>query len=279
MPNKNEPGFVDAHVHIRSIGAFSQIAAAGITAVRDAGLRMDDDRLSATAAFDTSPAKVISARWALYKTGGYGAFFGVPVETREEIKAEILRLKQAGADIIKVMASGMVSLKRPGEVTPGGFDTDELAFIVEEAGGLGLSVMAHANGEPAIIAAAEAGIRSIEHGFFMNERALEAMAKQGTYWTPTVGALARAADASAITNEMRTYIAALIAAQLEMIGRAREIEVPLAVGTDCVLPDPEYRKIYDAELSYFEHAGISREHVLHIAREGGARLLGLSNTR
>ena len=32
----------------------------------------------------------------------------------------------------------------------------------------GLGVMAHANGEHAIMDAAEAGVRSIEHGFFMS---------------------------------------------------------------------------------------------------------------
>ncbi len=276
MPNKNKPGFVDAHVHIRNIDAFAQLAAAGITAVRDAGYRIDDERRSATAVFNKSQATVISARWALYKAGGYGSLFGVPVGTREEIKTGILRLKQAGADIIKVMASGMVSLKRPGSVTPGGFDAEELACIVEEARRLGLSVMAHANGEAAVLAAAESGVRSVEHGFFMTRRALQAMAKHGTYWTPTVGALARAADSATISNEVRTYIAALIAGHLEMIGRARETGVPLAVGTDCVLPDPDYGKIYAAELSYLEKAGISREHVLRIACEGGARLLELN---
>ena len=178
MPNSNEPGFVDAHVHIKNIDAFAQIAAAGITAVRDAGLRMDDERRSAAALFNKSFAKVISARWALYKAGGYGSLFGVPVETRGEIKAEILRLKLAGADIIKVMASGMVSLKKPNAVTSGGFNGDELALIVEEARTHDLAVMAHANGEAAIIAAAEAGVRSIEHGYFMTRRALDMMAQR-----------------------------------------------------------------------------------------------------
>jgi imidazolonepropionase-like amidohydrolase len=271
MPNKNEPGFVDAHVHIRNIKAFSQIADAGITAVRDAGLRMDDERRSAFAAFDTSTAKVISACWALYKTGGYGSLFGVPVGTREEIKEEILRLKQAGADIIKVMASGMVSLKSPGAVTPGGFGADELAFIVEEARRLGLPVMAHANGQPAIIAAAEAGVRSVEHGFFMTRRALDAMAQKQTFWTPTAGALARAAR----SPDSQAFVSRLLNAHGEMIQYAYSLGVPLAVGTDCVLPDPEYGKIYAAELSYLERAGISREQVLHIAREGGATLLNI----
>ena len=135
--------------------------------------------------------------------------------------------------------------------------------------------MAHANREAAILVATESGVRSVEHGFFMTERMLETMAKHGTYWTPTVGALARAADSTTISKEMNTYVTELIANQLEMIGRASGAGVPLAVGTDCVLPDPEYRKIYDAELSYFERAGILREDVMHIACEGGAMLLGI----
>ena len=64
----------------------------------------------------------------------------------------------------------MVSLKRPGELTAGGFDREELRFIVETARKNGLEVMAHANGEAAIMHAAEVGVRSVEHGFFMTEK-------------------------------------------------------------------------------------------------------------
>ena len=87
----------------------------------------------------------------------------------------------------------MVSLKEPGRVTAGGFNREELLFIVHAAANCGLGVMAHANGEHAIIDAAEAGVRSIEHGFFMSRRALEVMEKKSTFWVPTVGALKRAA--------------------------------------------------------------------------------------
>jgi hypothetical protein len=107
---------------------------------------------------------IVSAGWALYKKGGYGSFLGVPVETREEIRGEILKLKRAGAGIIKIMASGIVSLKEPGTITPGGFHPEELRFIVDDRGaGLGVMFM---NGEAAILAAAESGVRSVEHGFF-----------------------------------------------------------------------------------------------------------------
>ena len=268
-------GYVDAHVHIRDTTVLNAVAAAEIAAVRDAGMRDGAGLLVKSSAEQPGLPIVIAAGWALYKKGGYGSRFGVAVETRDEIKGEILKLKTAGADIIKVMVSGMVSLQEPGTVTPGGFDREDLRFIVAEAAALGLGVMAHANAEPAIMSAAEAGVRSIEHGFFMTARALEMMAKQKIYWTPTVGALARATEAAGGSPEMREFVSRLIVDHLKMMQHAYAADVPLAVGTDCVLPDPHYREIYDAELSYFEQAGISHESVMKIAREGGAGLLGL----
>jgi len=275
--NVYKGGFVDAHVHIRDWAALEAARAAGVTAVRDAGMRHNAEQgLPVHKPLVNGPL-VVSSGWALYKRGGYGAYFGVPAGTREEIRAEILKLKEAGADIIKVMASGMVSLRNPGTITPGGFSRDELSFIVEEARRSGLVVMAHANGEQAIMDAARAGVRSIEHGFFITARALEVMAERGTFWVPTTRALARAADAGPAPDEVKTYITGLIGSHREMIRRAHDIGVPLAVGTDCVLPDADYRAAYDAELRYFEQAGLSRDAVLTIAGESGAKLLGLDN--
>ncbi len=266
-----EQRFIDAHVHIRSLDGLAEIKAAGIVAARDAGLRQRSD--GGGPRFEGMLPLVKSALWALYKKGGYGSLFGVAVEDRSGIKAEILRLKRAGAAIIKVMASGIVSLKEAGRITPGGFTADELACLVQEAGEAGLSVMAHANGEGAIIAAASAGVRSIEHGFFMTTHALEAIARSGSFWVPTVDALDRAArDAR---QEVRSYVRSLIGSHLEMIGRAASIGVPLAVGTDCTVPDPRYREAYEAELGWFEQAGLSRDAVLTFATEGGAKLLDL----
>ncbi len=225
---------------------------------------------------DSSLPLIISALWALYKKGGYGSTFGIPVETPEEMKSAIYTLKQAGAGIIKIMASGIVSFKEPGRVTAGGFNKDELHVIVQAAATCGLGVMAHANGEQALIDVAEAGVRSIEHGFFMSERALDIMAKKATFWVPTVGALKRAAESGSVSKESEAFVAGLISSHLAMMLYAYGIGVPLAVGTDCVLPDPQYREAYDAELAYFEQSGIPYDEVREIACEGGARLLGIN---
>jgi predicted amidohydrolase YtcJ len=267
--------FVDAHVHIRDVSGLDTVLAAGVQAIRDSGFRENAREVNRLATVAKTRLAIVSARWAIYKKGGYGSAIGVPVESREEIASEILRLARAGAGIIKVMASGIVSLREPGEITSGGFGRDDLRFIVEIAQKSGYEVMAHANGEAAIVNAAEAGVRSVEHGFFMTEKALESLKAHNVYWVPTVGALVRAADAPAVSPSARDFVAATVRSHLEMVRQAFSTGVPLAIGTDCTLPDPHYRDAYEAELAYFRQAGISGEDVRRIASEGGRALLGI----
>lgn len=263
------PGYVDAHVHLRDAGGLADAGTAGVVAVRDAGTR-DGAGLGTNGPVTT----VISAGWALCKRGGYGSLFGVSVDSQEQIAEEILKLKKAGAGIIKVIASGMVSLKRPGEITVGGFCRDELRFIVETARTNGLEVMAHANGEAAIMNAAEAGVRSVEHGFFITGKALASLQANGVFWVPTVGALQRAAEQPDIGIDAKRFVERTIDEHLAQVRKAYETGVSLAVGTDAVLPDRRYRSMYEAELAYFLRAGIPRAAVLAIACEGGKKLLG-----
>ncbi len=271
----NGSGFIDAHVHIADAAGLTDVAAAGVAAVRDAGLRDNVNRDMITLRAQRGLPKVVSSGWALFKKGGYGSLFGVPIERPDQIGPEIAKLKRAGAGIIKVVASGAVSLKQPGTVTSGGFSCEELLAIVEQARNRGLEVMAHANGEKAIIACARAGVRSIEHGFFMSRAALDCMAEKKIYWTPTVGALARASRSSRAGKEAAVYFIGVIRGHLEMIRTAHGMGVPLAVGTDCILPGPRYEEAYRAELSYFGQAGIPEDDILEIATRSGARLLGL----
>ncbi len=267
-------GLVDAHVHLKETSGLDCAASAGIRALRDAGFKRNVEH--GIIAREYGPA-VLASGWALYRQGGYGSAFGVAISTPDQIPTEILRLKRAGAGIIKTMASGMVSFKRPGQVTAGGFSSEELACLVNAGAAQGLGVMAHANGEQAIIAAASAGVRSIEHGFFMTERALDLMAAKDIFWVPTLVALRRAAGSSAASDTVQ-FVEQLILSQRSMLRYAHSIGVPLAIGTDCVLPDPAYRETYDSEIELFEQAGIPRVQVMKIACESGAKLLGIKNT-
>lgn len=269
-PLMNGPAYVDAHVHLRDAGGLADVVHAGVVSVRDAGTK---DGAGLRISRPDTPT-VISAGWALCKRGGYGSLFGVSIDSREQIADEIRKLKKAGAGIIKVIASGMVSLKRPGEVTGGGFGRDELRFIVETARKNGLEVMAHASGGTAIVNAAEAGVRSVEHGFLMTEQALDSLQANGVFWVPTVGALQRAAEQPDVGREVKLFVERTIDDHLVLVRKAFERGVPLAVGTDAVLPERRYRSFYEAELTYLLRAGIPRKAIRAIACEGGKKLLG-----
>jgi len=270
-------GYIDAHVHIRDVTAVDDIAQAGIVAVRDAGTREGTSLVFRRHRGVSGLPAVVTAGRALVKKDGYGAVLGTIVDTRAEVESAIAALARDGADIIKVVASGAVSLKRPGTITAGGFGREELLYIADIARMNGLAVMAHANGEAAIGHAAEAGVLSIEHGFFMTEEALRIMAGRGVSWVPTVGALRRAADQPEAPGEARAFIERLIDEHLVMVGKAFALGIPLAVGTDAVLPDRRYGSYYESELAYFRRAGIPAAAVERIARAGGAKLLGLKH--
>ena len=264
-----EPGQIDLHVHLASASGLADAAAAGITALRDAGTRN-----GAGLALRTSRSPlVLSAGWALHPEGGYGGRFGVAVRSRDDVHAEILKLKQAGAGIIKVMASGMVSLSQRGVITPGGFDRVMLEVVVAGADAIGLKVMAHANGAEAIRAACEAGVVSIEHGFYMTDAELDCMKRKNILWVPTVGALTRAAEMPNAPAGAKKIAAGVIEAHLVMVGKAFQRDVRLGIGTDCTLPDPRYREAYEEELDWFRKAGIPEDEVMRIANEAGKELL------
>ena len=265
------PGYIDAHVHLRDAVGLADMKNAGVVSVRDAGTK--DGACLRISRPDTPT--VISAGWALCKRGGYGSLFGVSIDSQEQIADEIRKLRKAGAGIIKVVASGMVSLKRPGEVTVGGFGRDELRFIVETARKNGLEVMAHANGETAIVNAAEAGVRSVEHGFFMTEKALDSLHANGVFWVPTVGALQRAAAQPDVGHEAKLFVERTIDDHLALVRKAFERGVPLAVGTDAVLPDRTVQELLRSGAHVSSPGGnTSATRSCTIACEGGKKLLG-----
>jgi len=257
---------------MRDAAGLADLAGAGVAAARDAGTRagtgLDLRREGRVAG--TGP-RIITAGRALVKKGGYGGMLGIPLSTIDEVSREIDALAAGGAGIIKIVASGVVRLGPEGGITAGGFNEEEVRAAVGMAGRHRLPVMCHVNGAAAIVDAVKAGVRSIEHGFFITEEALAAMAERGTFWVPTVGALVRAAAEAGEPERQRA--GGIVEQHLAMLRKAFSNGVPLAVGTDAVLPDRRYRGFLEDELRYFRAAGIPAEAVEHIATEGGRKLL------
>jgi len=104
-----------------------------------------------------------------------------PEEVRKAVRTEI----KNGSDWIKILETGafMTTGDNPQNVH---FSPEELKMAVEEAGRRDVPVMAHAHATEGIKQAVKAGVRSIEHGSYMDEEAIDLMVAHGTYLIPTL---------------------------------------------------------------------------------------------
>ena len=125
----------------------------------------------------------------LCKEGCYGAFIGETFRNEGEFARLAEKQKKNGADFIKIMISGLMDFDNPGCLMKTGPAAEEISYMVSVSKDLGMAVMAHCNGAKAAIAAANAGVDSIEHGAYLNEEALYAMKEAGVVWVPTLSTI------------------------------------------------------------------------------------------
>ncbi len=126
----------------------------------------------------------------LFCKGHYGGIIGVSFENLREYASLVAKMRHQGADFVKIMISGLMDLHSFGVLTEEGLPPQMIRQMIHIAHEEGFSVMAHANGAATVEAAAAAGVDSIEHGAYLDEAALAAMAENGTVWVPTVSTLA-----------------------------------------------------------------------------------------
>ncbi len=103
-----------------------------------------------------------------------------PDEIRKAVRNEI----KYGSDWIKLLVTGafMTAGDNPNNVH---FSDEELKAAVEEAARRDVPVMAHAHAAKGIKMAVKAGVRTIEHGSFIDEEAMDLMIQKGTWLIPT----------------------------------------------------------------------------------------------
>ena len=162
---------------------------AGYTYLRDGG-----DRWGVGAyARSLAPQYGITYRTPLAplcQKGHYGAFIGKTYENMKEYAALLRQTRARGGDFIKIMISGLMDFDRFGVLTEEGLPPAQIRELIHIAHEEGFAVMAHANGARTVEAAAEAGVDSVEHGAYLDEQALAAMAEKGTVWVPTLSTVA-----------------------------------------------------------------------------------------
>ncbi|UNC91418.1 amidohydrolase family protein [Candidatus Contubernalis alkaliaceticus] len=303
------PAFVDCHVHLvldgilgfrKFIGPVSDdvliqrlkmILHAGVAAVRDGsdhyntGMQAKElcqsNNLKNPKGFYP---KVVTTGWGLYREGHYGSFLGQGgIKEFQEVKQRIALLKKAGVDQLKVVQSGLVSFTEYGKTGPAQFTKLEMKEIVKIAGEFDLPVMVHASSDEAVSIAVEAGVHTVEHGYFMSLQTLELMAEKEVAWVPTVAPVAAALKEVQILGLEGSngkvkpeVLEKTIENHLEKIKLAQEIGVTLGIGTDAGSPGVSWQQGFWQEMQYYARAGLSAEIILEIASKNGSHLLGLS---
>ena len=309
------PGLFDCHTHVtishvdlwraaqepfslqfyeaqRNLAATLRI---GITSIRDAGGADLGIREAVDRGLILGPRMQISLIM-LTQTGGHGDDWypsgaevplmishpGRPsglVDGPNEIRRKVRELVRMGADVIKVATSGGVLSPRD-DPRHAHFRPVELEILVEEATAAGIFVMAHAQGADGIKNAVRAGIRSIDHGIFLDDEAIELMKARGTWFVPTLVAPQGVIDAAeagvplppAVVEKARS----VVEIHRSAFRRAVQAGVRIAMGTDSGVT-PHGRNL--RELVLMADGGMSPAAVLEATTRSAAQLLGVDRDR
>ncbi|HEY3483943.1 MAG TPA: amidohydrolase family protein, partial [Ilumatobacteraceae bacterium] len=201
------------------------------------------------------------------------------VDGPDEARRRVRELLRAGADVIKVCTSGGVLSPRD-DPRHGHFRDDELEVMVAEAAAAGKWVMAHAQATEGIKAAIRTGIRSIEHGIYLDDEAIGMMLDRGTYLVPTLVApmgVLEAADRGVNVPPYALEKAKLVMeAHRDSISRAAAAGVKIAMGTDSgVVPHGQNLR----ELDEMVGCGMSGLDALVASTRTAAELVGVLDDR
>lgn len=309
------PGFFDCHTHvaISNVDLFGILQApfslhfyeamhnlkatldAGITSIRDAGGADLGIKTAVEQGLIEGPHIQISLIM-LSQTGGHGDGWlpsgqhlrlftehpGLPsniVDGPDEIRQKVREVVRMGGDVIKVATSGGVLSPRD-DPRHAHFTLEELEVLVQTARALGVWVMAHAQAYDGIKNAVRAGIRSIDHGIYLDDEAIELMLAHGTFLVPTLVAptgVIKAAEAGMAIPETSLQKAKdVIEIHRASFAKAVAAGVKVAMGTDSgVTPHGQNLD----ELPLMAEGGMSPEEVLLATTRNAAECLDVADDR
>jgi imidazolonepropionase-like amidohydrolase len=294
------PGLIDCHVHLclggepdvvgaiaaessqvtllKAAQAARRTVEAGFTTVRDLGFR--DHGIfalqQAIATGVTPGPRVLPAGLAICMPGGHARFIGRETAGVDAVRSAVREEIAAGADVIKVIASG-------GVLTPGTSPDDpqmtveELQAAVDEAGRQGRRVAAHAHGATGMKNALQAGVHSIEHATLMDNEARALMKQQGVFMVPTLSALATTAGRGAACGIPPSAVDKarhMVKRHEQSFRLAHEYGLSIALGTDAGTPF-NYHGENAQELERMTILGMTPMETIIAATSGAARLLGI----
>jgi imidazolonepropionase-like amidohydrolase len=293
------PGLIDTHVHlcmdpgdtpgvrpidaatlaIRGVAGALATLRGGVTTVRCVGTPANVDlTLRDASARDTIPGpRIVAAGRTIAMTGGHGHTMAIEADGVDAVMAAVRTQIKAGVDVIKLMVTG-------GVLTPGGHPgtpqmlTEEIAAAIRVAHRANRRVCGHAEGPDGVRDAVEAGIDSIEHGFFSeNDPLFAAMQANPTYLVPTLVAYAAILEErDTLPTEAVANAEAAIERHQQSFRAAMQGGVPIAMGSDAGTPGNPHGKNW-REIAHMIAQGMEPAAALQAATLTAATLLGIED--
>lgn len=292
------PGLVDSHVHLGFDGSDAPVAHmkawsdehllavmfrsardllyAGVTTARDLGAR-DHLALRVQEALGEGildGPRLVVANQPITPTGGHCWFMNGEADGRAEIVKAVRERHKAGAQFIKVMATGgfMTQGSAPWHAQ---FTLDEMRALVDEARRLDMRVAAHAHGTPGIVNAVRAGVDTIEHcswvtreGTSFEDEVIAEIAERGIYVCATTNIRLVEPDPA------RPLHPGILQSRRERMTRMHAANVQFIAGTDSGI-DLVPHGAYAYGLDGLAGAGMSPLEVLTAATSRAAEACGV----
>jgi imidazolonepropionase-like amidohydrolase len=294
------PGFINCHVHfslnagkhpmndmaktdvytltIQGVQVAPRLLKAGITTVRDMGSK-HFEVLALRNAINSGMVQgptILAPGQALLMTGGH--FSGLEVDGVASCLAGARAQLKAGADFIKVMATG--GLGKPDEV-PGAQEltAEEIQACFAIAHMAGKPCAAHAHGMEGIKAIVAAGASSVEHGTLLDEETMDAMIEKGIYLVPTFAPywiMAEEGPQRGIADYMINASKWVMEEKMPRFQKAVKKGVKIAFGTDGGSPVNPHEDL-DVECRCMLEGGMSPMEVIVSLTRNAADLLRLGD--
>lgn len=297
------PGFIDCHVHLgvataaemnrrfavdptvevfRTAERLRATLHAGVTTARDLGGLPAGYRTAVEEGLTEGPRLHTAVR-ILSHTGGHADFstpsgfdpsvgIGEIADTPDEVRLAVRRLLRAGADVIKVCATGGMGSPHD-QPDDEGLTEEEIRTVVDELrrhGGKPLA--AHAQGTAGILNAIRGGVTSVEHGYGLSPEACELALERQVFVVPTLSTVFDGINRATMEPYHYEKKVRWSGITKENIAHAIASGVRIAMGTDAAMV-PHGRNL--RELGHLVSLGMSPMDAIVAGTSSAAELLGL----
>ncbi|MFG2779840.1 amidohydrolase family protein [Streptomyces prunicolor] len=300
------PGFFDCHTHLAyaqgsppgrrgeldpvlvtydTATRLRQTLDAGITTARDLGGLSTGFRTAVETGRIVGPRLHTAVR-IISHTGGHADFrlldgtdlsggeMAELADTVDESRLAVRKVIRAGADVIKICASGGMASPYD-QPEDEGLMEEEIRTVVDECRRHGgKPVAAHAQGTAGILNAIRGGVTSIEHGYGLDERALDLAGERGTFVVPTLSTVFAGIDKNLMPEHHYQKKVRWSGITKENIARAIDQGARIALGTDAAVC-PHGQNLL--ELRFLVDLGMDPMTAIVAGTRVSAELLGLSD--